>query len=357
MLRHIGFCALALLPSIGKADSLGSGEFKIGIIIALSGDWAHFADGASKAASLALEKLPAKLKPKVKLIFEDDQLSPARAVSAFQKLRNLDRVDAVITWSSGTSKAVAPLAEQSQLPMIAIASDPTVSRGRTYVFSLWVTPESQSVLLVTEALKKGYSRIARITTVHDGTIACREAFDRENNKRIEVALDAEYHSPEKDFRTYITKLKALKGVDAIMALLNPGQLGLFAKQAREAGLTLPLFGYEMFEDTSEMQIAEGALEGAWFVTSGDSEATFLDVFHAAYPGAATLTASNVFDAVALFAQLGETTTTSASVVKKLRELKDYHGTTGVFSATGDNRFSLPAALKQVEKSQIVPLRN
>lgn len=338
-----------------QAEEKATNEFKIGIIMALTGEWANLADGARKAAALAREKLPPELNARVRLLIEDDQLSPAKAVSAFQKLKNLDRVNAIITWSSGTSKAVAPLAEQSQLPMIAIASDPTVSQAKKYVFSLWVTPESQSMLLQKEALRRGYARIARITTVHDGTFACRNAFDQENKKQIEVALDEEYQVTEKDFRTYITKLKSLKNVDAILALLNPGQLGPFAKQAREAGIKLPIFGYEMFEDSTEIQIADGALEGAWFVTSGDSDRTFLDAFHATYPGAATLTASNVFDAIMLFTTLGDGETTPSEMVKQLRTLKDYRGASGLFSATGDNRFSLPATLKQVSKDQIVPL--
>ena len=106
---------------------------KVGVIAALSGDYASWGETARNAATMALEKVDPEVKEKFQLVFEDDQGQPKNSVAAFTKLTTADGVKIVITVSSPPSNAVSPLVEARGLLQIAIAADPKISRGRRHV--------------------------------------------------------------------------------------------------------------------------------------------------------------------------------------------------------------------------------
>ncbi len=152
---------------------------------------------------------------------------------------------------------------------------------------------------------------------------------------------------ELDFRTFIARTKLIPNLDALLVNLFPGQIGLFAKQARGAGIKVPLFGFEYFEDTNEISISQGSLNGAWYATSGEPNNNFLDQYKSAFPGDPYITAANGYDAVGLFVKAFSTADGAEGVAAYLRSVKDYKGALSKYSATGDNRFALPATLKSV----------
>jgi len=48
-------------------------------------------------------------------VFEDDGLSNARSATAANKLLNVDKVDLLLTWSSGTGMTVAGISEAKKV--------------------------------------------------------------------------------------------------------------------------------------------------------------------------------------------------------------------------------------------------
>ncbi len=331
-------------------------RFTIGCILPLSGEFATFAEGARRGMILAKESLPDDIKQNVQIIVEDDKSDPKGAVTAFKKLQSMDNIDSVITWSSGTSKAVAPIAESAKIPMIAIASDPSIPRGKKYVFNMWITPEEETRLLILEAAKRNYKKVAIITTSQDGLISLRRAFIEASKGKIQIALNEEYPQSEKDFKLFINKLLRLQNMDAVLVILAPGQIGIFSRQLREYGGKQPLFSYEVMEDESEVRVANGAMDGGWFATSGIPEETFTNRLRKRFPGDLIMySAAEFFDALTILAAFGVRDQTPEKISQSLRSLKDYEGAIGKFSATGDNRFSLPGVLKIVTKEGFKPL--
>ncbi|MEZ4753579.1 MAG: hypothetical protein R3A13_04615 [Bdellovibrionota bacterium] len=113
---------------------------------------------------------------------------------------------------------------------------------------------------------------------------------------------------------------------------------------------MPLVGVELFEDEHTVKAAGDALLGQWYVNADQAAPKFIALYQATYeeyPGWAT---ANSFDAVNLInqaftAEAGD----PLKMAKHLTELKDFAGAAGVYSATGDNRFTLPAAVKIVQE--------
>ncbi len=328
---------------------------KVGVILPLSGDAANFGISTKNGLELALSELAAESRARLRFIFEDDGFSPSRTISAFNRLRGAENIDLIFNAGSQTAKALAPLTEQARMVLLAIASDPAVSAGRKFAFNYWVPPEEEAKILVPEAMKRGYRRIARISTVHDFCLTVNRAFEEENKGRLEIALSDDYPGEVKDFRTYITRLKSSGRVDAVLALLMPGQGGVFARQLRQMGVNIPLFGFEFFEDPAEVKASEGALVGSWYVSAASASEDFNSRYLARYPDASLFAAAYGYDAVLLLNEAVRRNLPRDSLQEFFFALKDFKGALGTYSANGRNSFTFPAAVKLVRENDFQEL--
>ncbi|HQH27539.1 MAG TPA: ABC transporter substrate-binding protein, partial [Oligoflexia bacterium] len=346
--------AFALLAP-GFAFAGETKPVRVGIIMGFTGDWASVNDAVRNGMEMALKKLPAETRAKMQIFYEDDAADARKTVSAFQSLRSLHNINVVITCSSTTSKALAPIADQTKTPMLSIATDPAVSAARKYVVNFWTTDEEEVKALLPEVKRRGMKRIARITSIHDMTLAVKKSFDRQNNGVIGVALDEEYSPAEKQFTTYLAKVRADKSVDGIFVLLLPGQLGVFAKQARQQGVTLPLFGVEFFEDSAEVKVSDGALIGSWYTNAVDPEESFWEHYKKEYPNSSLFGAPVGHDLILLLGAAVKQSTEIERINRYLHDARDFTGVLGTFSATNDNRFAIPSEVKIITQDGFKPL--
>ena len=322
--------------------------FKIGFIAALSGEGASFGQAVKNGAIMAYESLDAADQKKLELVFEDDQMTPKNTITAFNKLTSINEIDTVVTISSGTSNALAPIAEQRKLPMLAIASDKAICENRKFVMNHWVTPEAEAEIALKEVIKRNYQKIIEITTVQDGALAIKNHFNKVAAGKLQIMMDEEIPYDNRDMRTIIAKIRTRKDVDAVMLSLLPGQLSVVARQLRQYGVKVPLFGFELFEDRSEVEASGGALIGGWYVNASDATSVFDQAFVARYGNDKTkVFASNAYDIVRMISDALKVESSRENVNNHLHTIKDYQGVSGKYSAMNDNRFSLPAAVKMV----------
>ncbi|HQH27740.1 MAG TPA: penicillin-binding protein activator [Oligoflexia bacterium] len=345
---------LLVLPHPAQAAPQDGSELRVGVIVALTGDGAAIGTAVKNGMELAYSELPAEKRKSIRLFYEDDAMNAVRTLAAYRKLRALEKIDVVVTMSSQTSKVLASIADKEQVPQAAIASDPEISAGKKWVVNFWVTPKEEAKALVPEALRRRYRRIACIASVHPFSQSVKDAF-RQENKQLAITLDEDYLPEIRDFRPFMAKLKAQKDLDAVLVLLMSGQVGVFARQVRQSGIELPLFGFELFEDPNEVKAADGALTGAWYVMAGDASSAFNEKFQQHYPDSSLFGAANGYDLIFLLSAAREHGTSAESVNFFLHNVKDFHGVLGTFSATGENSFTLPAMLKVVTHDGFAPL--
>lgn len=330
----------------------------VGISAPLTGDAANIGTATKNGVELLYSELSPELKSRIKLSFQDDQNSPKTAVSVFTKLVTGDKAAAMITVASNTSKVTAPLADRAKVPQLSIATDTAVVEGKKYVVNLWATAAEEAKPAVAEAIRRGYKKIAVISSVHDLTSSCRKAFEAENAGRIQLVLSDEYAPDVRDFKPFLAKLRSAGEVDAIFVNLFLGQIGVFAKQSRELGFKQPLFGFELFEDKGEVKNSNGALIGQWYSQAADPTPEFLKHYEAKFPGSPSLGAANGYDALKLIASAIEAgKDTSDGINEFVHSVKDFSGALGTYSATGRNTFTLPATLKVVTEAGFEKLKD
>jgi len=230
-------------------------------------------------------------------------------------------------------------------------------QGKNWVVNFWVTPEEEVKVARREAIKRGYLKIARICTIHEGALAVKRKWDEENaaDSAITIVRDEEYPLANKDFRPFLNKVRNHGDLDAIFPLLMLGQVGLFARQAREMGIKLPFFGIETFEDPHEVTLSRGALVGHWYINADEPNDLFTKEFMQRFPGSSTWTAANAHDAILLLGEALKSGSSREHINHFLHTVKDFSGALGTYSASGDNRFTLSAAVKLVTKDGFIKI--
>lgn len=339
------FCQVSALAQSSQAPSV-----TIGAILPLTGSSAAFGLASKRGIELALEDLSATDRARVKVIVEDDGLNNSRSITAAQKLLTVDKVDALLTWSSGTALAVGGLSEARAIPQLAVASDPAVSRNRRYSFNYWPIPEAETKTLYDYLLRHQKKRVVMVTQISSFPIAMRDAFVTHAQKdgEIQILADEEISSDSSDFRTTLLKIKGRGAVDALIVAFWPGQLAGVVKQVREIGISAPFFGYETFEDKATFDATGGLLYNAVYSTGADPRPDFLEKFRMKYPGESTYTASHSYDIIRLIMAATQERKDGASIASFLRRVRKYPSVSGEISATGDNRFTLPTTLKRLD---------
>lgn len=346
------WCALVLVGSIFCVRvEAESRKFRIGAILPLSGQVASLGQYARNGITLALDNLPPEERNKIELVYEDDQFNPVQTISAYQKLKRDGKLDAVFVVGSSPANGLGPITEKEKTILVAIgASDPAITRAKPYSFIHWVIPQVLAERLIQEIDRRGLSRVAVVAAEASGAVADADAVAnllRTQGKSERLVYYETFAKELTDFRSMLVKLREKKP-DVVVAVLFPGALASFAQQFRDARIGAELAGMETFEDESEIKAAKGALTGAWYVNASSSTQEFSNLYRRRFGELPGWGAANAYDTVRLIsAALQENGFDTEHVRTFLSSVKNFPGATGQFSASGDNRFTLPAMVKVV----------
>jgi branched-chain amino acid transport system substrate-binding protein len=331
---------LLLLPS--KALLAEEIVTKIGVVLPLTGGASS--NGEAIRNSILLAEQEFNSENNVSFIFEDDQLKPSNTVSAVNKLINIDKVQGLIVFGSPTSLAVAPIAEQKKIPMLAMSIVDRVVLNRKYVVKHWVTAIKENELIDQEIKRRNYKTVAIVTTSNDAMLKLRDLFL--NSEPPKIVLNEEFANDDLDFRSTISKIKE-NNPDAVYVLLWAPQPGLFAKILRQSGYQNAIFGVHNLEDPNQVKASDGALNGAWYVSGDDRKANdYYAKYQKQYDSLPANGGINSYDATKLFIEGIK----SGDLNNYLHTVKNFKGAYGTYSATGKNDFDIPAALKTIENN-------
>lgn len=304
------------------------GTIKIGATLPLTGNLAFIGESNRDSMLLAKERLASK-KYNYEVIFEDDQLKPDTAAKTTTKLISVDKVNAIVSLTSGIGNVVGPIAEQNKVVHMGIASDPNVANG-VYNFIHWTPPAEEARVWVAEAQKRGIKKFAILELNQQGVAAIIGAVKNEiEGKDMQIVADEKFNFGDRDFRTIILKAKQANPDIYLVEGFSP-EIELLVKQIGELGITTPLTSIEAFEISDQPEL----FEGHWYVNAADPTGLFIDEYKAKYARTPQLGAANVYDSILLLAEAfenagdGKTVPSSGAVVDALFNIKDFNGALG-----------------------------
>jgi branched-chain amino acid transport system substrate-binding protein len=282
----------------GSAAGDGADKIVIGEFASLTGKEAAFGQSSHKGTELAVEELNKAggvLGKQIQHLVEDNRSTAGESATIVKKFISRDKVIAVLgEVASGRSLEAAPICQQAGIPMISPSStNPKVTEVGDFVFRVCFIDPFQGKVMADFAAKTLKARKVAIlsdvaSAYSDGlTKFFREGFTAAGGQ---IALEQKYAGGDKDFKAQLTAIKAA-GVEGIFVPGYYNEAGLIVAQARQLGITVPLFGGDGWEAPELIQIAGAqALEKTYYSTHYSPEAAdpkvqaFVAAFKARFNG-------------------------------------------------------------------------
>lgn len=340
-------------PATGLPAGEAGEPIKIGLIAPLTGDIAFIGEAAKNSAELALAKIgeDKDFLHKYELVVEDDAFDPKKTASAINKLISIDKVSAVISLGSGGANVVSPIAEQSKVPHIGLASDANVAKGE-YNFIHWTRPQEEVDMMIAELGKRKLTKVAIVGVNQQGFEAISLDFKaKAKDADITVVADETFNTGTRDFKSIIAKTQKAKPDVYLLGIFSP-EIEIIGKQMKDLGVKTPLTSIESFGLSSDPTI----FEGAWFIDAAVVSGNFADGYKAKYNKEPGPTSGNVYDAINLFAQAIEKTKNSGiptgeEIIKQLSQINSYSGAFGSLSVTADGAFISQPSVKIIKNGK------
>jgi len=335
-------------------------RIKIGYFGDLSGPTFNFGQSAINGVLMATDQINQAggiNGRRIDVVITDDKGSPEEAARLTAKLIDHDKVVAIIAGgTSGNSRAAAPRAQSSHVPLISPSStDPAVTLVGDYIFRACFVDEFQGEVMASFAFNSLKAQKAAVLYDFNSpygrglTNFFQTSFTRLGGR---IVNEQTYTQGDADFKGQLSSIKASEP-DVIYIPGYYGDVTLIAKQARQLGLTQPLLGTDGWDAPELWQLGGDALNGSYISThySVDDPSPAIRSFveeymrrygnlapdaHAAlaYDGARIL-----FDAIA---RAG--TTEGPKVREALAQTKDFNGVTGMISMDEHRNAVKPAVV-------------
>ena len=243
---------------------------KIGFIGPLTGDAAGIGQNSKAAVEIAVDEvnnsggIDGRL---LEVIYEDGQCTGEVAHRAANKLINMDKVPVILgaACSSETSSFV-DLAEDSKTVVLSYCSSaPALSQAGDYIFRNYPSDIYQGVFAaeyIKNILEK--NRVAVLYVNSDWGVGIEKVFVDEFKKLGgDVVLNEGYNQTSRDLRTQLSKVKNTD--PEIIYFIGYTEASIPAiKQARDLGITVPLFGADAWNDPKIWVDVGSAGEGAMY---------------------------------------------------------------------------------------------
>jgi branched-chain amino acid transport system substrate-binding protein len=360
---------LLLALAAATAALTAQETIKIGEYASLTGKEASFGQQSHKGLTLAIEEINAAggaLGRKLELFTEDNQTKPGESATAAKKLISRNKVVALIgEVASGRSLEAAPIAQAAKIPMIApAATNPKVTQTGNYIFRVcFIDPFQGTVMAKFAQNDLKAKRVAILSSVSNAYSVGLAKFFKETfvaNGGL-VVSEKNFSEGDKDFRAQLTAVKAAN-VDAIFVPSYYTEAALIARQARDLGLTVPLFGGDGWVADQLLEIGGDALNGCYYSTHFSPEnqdpvvQAFVKKFKARWganenPDAfAALGYDAAFVLVDAIKRAG--TTDGPKLRDALAATKDFAGASGVTTLDKDRNASKAATIIAIKGGKL-----
>jgi branched-chain amino acid transport system substrate-binding protein len=263
--------AFALTVSGAHAeDGVTSDTIVIGSYGPITGPAAFLGLGGRDGASIAIDQINAAggiHGRKLKMIFEDDGFSPAKALTAVKKLVEQDKVF-MIMGLSGSNPTIGTLdyARDNKIPSyIAIASAPQVTHPFSrYLFRGASTESARFGELYAEFLTQ-FLQVKKIGILSGSDENAKNEADNTEKMLdkwygVKIEGRAEFKVGDKDFTPQILKMKQLNP-EIVVVIGQTPEVSVIIRQMRELGLKMPIYGGAAAVDQSIIINAGLSAEG------------------------------------------------------------------------------------------------
>ena len=314
---------------------------------------------------------------KLEIIYYDDESTPARGAQLAERLINQDGIKFMLgPYSSGLTKAIAPVTEKYGIPMVEGngASRAIFAQGYKYVFGVLSTSEqylSSAIDLAAEKATQDGRKPQDVTValamendpfsqdIRAGVIDNATAYG------MKVIIDDKLPKELNDMAATLTKVKAVKPDVLVVSGHSKGaataikqiaamkvDVPILALTHCEAADVIGKFGANADYTLCATQWAETmSYRDDWFGSAADYAKDFEEQFGYAPPYQAAESTASVLTYVDAFQRAGSFDTGKVRDALAATDMQTFYGNIK-FDETGKN-IAKPMALRQIQDGKLV----
>jgi len=360
-----------LFVVLSRHDTSQPDEYRIGVLLSLTGRGATYGQRALKGMQIALDELNETAQFRthpLKLLVEDTQSSASRALSGFRKLIDIDHVPVVVGLVlSDEVLTCAPVANEREVVLLSTAagSDKIKDAG-DYIFRNRESATLQADAIAKASIQRfGIKEIAILHSNAANGISYRNRFkDAVQRLGGTILMTVGYNEGKTDYRAEIEQLRGNSPNSVYLAGLD-NELGLILKQAKEVGFTAQFFASAGAISQKLLDIAGSGAEGlvcgsAPFNTESDDPCIrdFVLSFRTRFGEQPDWIAANSYDAIYMLSALFKDGAKDADQIKdSLYAMKDFPGVGGRTTFDANGEVAKPISLVMVRNGTFVSLEN
>jgi branched-chain amino acid transport system substrate-binding protein len=254
----LGAVAIALAVAGPAQAKVEGNTIILGSAISLTGKYSTNGIHAKNGYDLAVERINAMggvnvggKSYKLRVVYYDDESTPARGAQLAERLIKQDGVKYMLgPYSSGLTKAVAPVTEKYKIPMVEAegASRSLFTQGYRYLFAVLSTSEqylASSIALAAEIAEKEGRKASQVKVamafendpfsldVRAGVI------DDVKKHGMKIVIDDKLPRDLSDMSATLTKVKAVKP-DILVVSGHSKGAATAARQIKEMQIDVPM---------------------------------------------------------------------------------------------------------------------
>ena len=241
--------------------------FVVGVMESITGPGETYGNVAVQAKQMAVDEINAAggiNGRELKLIVEDSKCAAQDAITAYNKLTDVDGVKIILgTSCSGAMLGAAPLAEDDGVVLFSgLATNPDIANAGDYIFRTSMSDQQVGIDTGNVMWADGARTVATITEATDYAEGVRrtsvEQFEKLGGS---VVAEERYASDITDFRSQLTKLTGANPDAIHIAAQSEFTGGTVIKQLRELGYGGPVYSEIVPVGATALEIAGDAATG------------------------------------------------------------------------------------------------
>ena len=267
----IALVAVLAMASAGCGEE-EKGPFRIGVMESVTGAGETYGTVAVQSKQLAVDEINAAggiNGRMLELIVEDSKCNAQDAITAYNKLTDVDEVKIILgTSCSGAMLGAAPLAEKEGVVMFSgLATNPDIAEAGDYIFRTSLSDATVGVDTGNVLWADGIRNLATINESTDYAEGVRRTTTAQFEKLGGQIVAAEsYPTDTTDFRTQLSKLLNANPDAVHVASQAEASGGTILKQLRELGYDGPIYADVVPIGTTALEIAGEAATGVKAIT-------------------------------------------------------------------------------------------
>jgi len=363
---------IASLLTAFACNGGGAGDkVKIGVFMSMTGDTANFGISSTNGIKMAADEVNAAggiNGKQIELLVQDDRSDASEAATIVTKFVTQDGVHAILgEVASSRSIAAAPIAQNAKIPMLTPSStNPEVTRKGDYIFrSCFIDPVQGAAIAQFAARTLNAKRAGIMVDRKNDYSTGLEKFISSTFTKLggQIVVTQSYQAGDQDFNAQITSIKGANP-DVIFVPGYYGDVALFAKQARDKGVTVPLVGGDGWDAAQLYAIGGKALNGSFFTNhyspydSDPKVQKFVNDYKARYNQIPDALAATAYDAaLIMFDAIKRANSLDGKAIRDaLAATKEFPGVTGKVTFNENRDAVKPIVMIEIKDGGLYAVR-